>query len=238
MPKAKADIDATLLGSMIAEAEDRLKYKICGYPSYDESGNVKICKQKAGYLTHHSGVGRCKFHGGSGRSMTTGAHSKYLPRIRTVDEFVSQWKDIQYRVETDYTSSMQLTDGLVKYVQQLKNRDIVLSQVNSILDTQVIDTPLRDSLRIELTECLRSALTADTIYQVEAIRRLLETKYKLLKSQIDLLKKDSDKREVNYEKVNACLSYICEYLETSIPDISLKAKIFKHISEYLEEIGL
>ena len=194
MAKKKADISEEQHQLLIKKYEAERGFGICGYPSYDIDGNIKICRLRAGFGTNHVGEGMCRLHGGVGRPSVTGKGSKYLKQTRTVNEFVSQWNTIKYQVEEDYTESVKLTDALVKYVQTLKNRDVILNDVVAIIDSVEISDVTKDILKEGISARLQESLTGDVIYQVEAIRRLLETKYKLLKSQIDLLNKESNKR--------------------------------------------
>ena len=81
------------------EKEKILGYFICGYPTRVED-EVVVCKNPAGKDTNHSGVGRCRQHGGTGGLVHTG---KWI-QGKKANSFLSIVK--KYEKQVDYDNLM------------------------------------------------------------------------------------------------------------------------------------
>jgi len=134
-PKPK-DIPEEELEKLIAEAQKKKDYKICGYVSVMPDGTLKVCNYSAGGGTSHPGVGRCKFHGGVGRPMTTGNQLVYKPKeLKTL---LDKSKELQIRQVEDHMESLRLATTIVEELASISTLDPTRIEVlRRVLETKI-----------------------------------------------------------------------------------------------------
>jgi len=134
-PKPK-DIPEEELEQLIAEVQKTKDYKICGYVSVMPDGTLKVCKYSAGAGTPHPGVGRCKFHGGVGRPMTTGRQLVY--KTGEVKTLLDKAKALHINQVEDHIESLRLATTIVEELASTSTLDPTRIEVlRRVLETKI-----------------------------------------------------------------------------------------------------
>lgn len=158
-PKPK-DIPEEELEKLIANAQATKDYKICGYVSVMPDGTLKVCKYSAGAGTPHPGVGRCKFHGGVGRPMTTGRQLVY--KTDGVKTLLDKARELHVKQVEDHMESLRLATAIVEELASTSTSTSTLDPTRIEVLRRVLETKIKaEELQIKRQE--KDVLTFDEI---------------------------------------------------------------------------
>jgi len=170
MPKKKAVLPPEEEKRLIEEVEKEVGYRICGYISYDENNNLKICKKPAGWGTAHAGQGKCRLHGGVGRPVTSGKWVTYRNSdVKTIFERVKEYEDVLVK---DHQESLKIVYALFNILDE-----VVRSGRVDVTTIEAIRRVLETKIKIEELELRRKKLEESTFTEEEVlvlVRRIFE----------------------------------------------------------------